>query len=63
MRTELGKTTSVGLWILTGLLSALYLFTGGTKLMGMEMHVEHFAQWGYPQWFSPVDRCRLPAGV
>lgn len=42
---------ATALWILTGLLSALYLFAGGTKLMGMQMHVEHFAQWGYPQWF------------
>ena len=42
---------ATALWILTGLLSALYLFAGGTKLAGMQMHVEHFAQWGYPQWF------------
>ncbi len=46
-----GSRKTAALWILTGLLSALYLFAGGTKLMGMQMHVEHFAQWGYPQWF------------
>jgi len=45
------RKTATALWILTGLLGALYLFAGGTKLMGMQMHVEHFAQWGYPQWF------------
>jgi len=45
------RKAATALWILTGLLSALYLFAGGTKLMGMQMHVEHFAQWGYPQWF------------
>lgn len=43
------RTTS--LRILVWLLSALFLFAGGTKLIGMQMHVEHFAQWGYPQWF------------
>jgi putative oxidoreductase len=45
------RKAATTLWILTGLLSALYLFSGGTKLIGMQMHVEHFAQWGYPQWF------------
>lgn len=33
------------------LLGVLFLFAGGTKLIGMQMHVEHFAQWGYPTWF------------
>lgn len=33
------------------LLGVLFLFAGGTKLIGMQMHVEHFQQWGYPSWF------------
>jgi uncharacterized membrane protein YphA (DoxX/SURF4 family) len=36
---------------LTILLCAVFLFACGTKLMGTQMHVEHFAQWGYPSWF------------
>jgi uncharacterized membrane protein YphA (DoxX/SURF4 family) len=32
-------------------MAALYLFSGGGKLAGQPMHVEHFAQWGYPDWF------------
>ena len=50
MKRETRKGAAL-LWTLTGLLSAVYLFAGGTKLMGMQMHVEHFTQWGYPQWF------------
>jgi hypothetical protein len=42
---------SMGVWTLKALMSALYLFAGGTKLGGMQMHVAHFAQWVYPDWF------------
>ena len=33
------------------LLTVLFLLSGGTKLAGMEPHIEHFAGWGYPDWF------------
>ena len=36
---------------MSALVTALFLFAGGTKLAGMPMHVEHFAHWGYPWWF------------
>lgn len=42
---------SAALWLVSGLMAALYLFAGVTKLAGMPMHVEHFADWGYPDWF------------
>jgi uncharacterized membrane protein YphA (DoxX/SURF4 family) len=41
-------------WAVSGLLAVLYLFAGGTKLAGIPLHVEHFAQWGYPDWFRLV---------
>src|SRR2546430_10636559 len=44
-----GRSTTV--WVLSALLAALYLFTGGTKLAGMQMAVEEFARYGYPDWF------------
>lgn len=50
--TDRIKVTAV--WILSGLLGLLYLFAGGTKLAGMQTHVEHFARWGYPDWFRLV---------
>jgi putative oxidoreductase len=45
------RARGITMWAISGLLAALYLFAGGTKLAGMPMHVEHFAQWGYPDWF------------
>ena len=45
---------SISLWVLSGILAALYLISGGSKLAGAEMHVEGFARWGYPQWFRLV---------
>jgi putative oxidoreductase len=43
-----GKTTA--LWVLSGLLAALYLFSGGSKLAGAEQHIQAFARWGWPDW-------------
>ena len=40
--------------IVSVLLGLMFLFTGGTKLAGLPMHVEHFAHWGYPSWFMYV---------
>ena len=47
-----GRSTTV--WVVSVLLAALYLFTGGTKLAGMQMAVEEFARYGYPDWFRLV---------
>lgn len=33
------------------LISALFLFTGISKLLGTSMQVQNFAHWGYPLWF------------
>lgn len=41
-------------WILQGVLAAVFLMAGGTKLMGAKMHVENFTKWGLPQWFRSV---------
>ncbi len=47
-----GKTT--GAWLVSALLAALFLMAGVSKLAGAEAHVEHFAHWGYPDWFRIV---------
>lgn len=39
---------------ISGVLALVFLFAGITKLIGMQMHVEHFAKWGYPDWFRLV---------
>ena len=41
-------------WILTILLSAIFLLAGLTKLLGLEMEVVSFRAWGYPLWFMYV---------
>lgn len=33
------------------LLALVFIMAGGTKLMGLEMHVTNFKDWGYPSWF------------
>lgn len=38
----------------SALLTLAFLLTGGSKLMGAEMHVQNFQIWGYPGWFMYV---------
>ena len=52
MKTD--RRGSLPITILSLLMGLLFLFSGSTKLAGMQMHVEHFAHWGYPQWFRLV---------
>lgn len=44
------KGETIALWMLSGLLSALFLMSGASKLAGMEMHVQNFARWRWPDW-------------
>ena len=52
--TEKSKGMTVAVWVLSGLLAALFLMAGGSKLAGAEIHVQHFAQWGWPDWLRLV---------
>ncbi len=45
------KTRTIGARVL---LAALFLMAGVTKLMGVPARIEHFAHWGYPDWFRLV---------
>ena len=36
------------------LLGFAFLGAGGSKLAGVQMHVDNFARWGYPAWFQYV---------
>ncbi len=33
------------------LLSFMFIFAGGTKILGSEMHIANFSRWGLPIWF------------
>jgi uncharacterized membrane protein YphA (DoxX/SURF4 family) len=51
---EKSKGKTIALWVLSGLLSALFLMAGGSKLAGAETHVQGFAHWGWPDWLRLV---------
>jgi putative oxidoreductase len=48
---ESGRATRIAIWILSGLLAALFLFAGVPKILGIGEAGQHFAEWGYPAWF------------
>ena len=42
------------IWVLQGLLAAVFLFAGLGKLFGATMHKANFDKWQLPQWFRTV---------
>jgi putative oxidoreductase len=48
------KGKNITLWILTAVLSLVFLATGGFKLAGAKEAVNNFQHWGYPDWFRLV---------
>ena len=48
------RLKAAGLWIASGLLAAVFLRAGVTKLMGAESWHRLFAAWGYPDWLRLV---------
>lgn len=51
---ERTKAKTIALWVVSGVLAALYLMAGGSKLAGVEMHVKNFARWGWPDGMRVV---------
>ncbi len=52
--TPRSKRRTIALWVLSGLLAALFLMAGGSKLAGVERHVQGFEHWGWPDWMRLV---------
>ncbi len=50
----MSKGKNIALWIMSVLLGLAFLGAGGSKLGGVEMHVDNFARWGYPSWLLYV---------
>lgn len=42
------------IWVLQGLLAAVFLFAGLGKFFGAAMHKANFDKWKLPQWFRTV---------
>jgi uncharacterized membrane protein YphA (DoxX/SURF4 family) len=51
MTTETGKATTVAIWVLRGLVAALFFFAAAMKLSGQPMMVAEFETVGLGQWF------------
>jgi uncharacterized membrane protein YphA (DoxX/SURF4 family) len=49
-RVKSGKAKTITVWVVTALLACLFVLAGVMKFVNPEM-AEHFAQWGYPNWF------------
>ncbi len=45
------RWTSVGLWVVRGLLALVFVGAGGAKLYGVPMMVQEFEHIGLGQWF------------
>ncbi len=41
----------VAVWIISGLLAAVFILVGTPKLLQQPQLVDMFAQWGYARWF------------
>jgi putative oxidoreductase len=52
--TKPGRSSRITIWVLSILLAFLFLMAGVPKLLGAQAHVQHFAKWGYPDWFRLV---------
>ena len=48
------RASRVAIWVLSLLLTFVFLMAGIPKLAGVQGHVQHFARWGYPDWFRLV---------
>ena len=51
MSTTTPRGWSIGVWVVSALLTLLFLFAGVTKLANGQMAAEQWAQIGYPHWF------------
>lgn len=48
----MNKATNISLWVVSGLLAALFLVSGGAKFIGMMD--ERFVEWGYTVGFAAI---------
>ena len=48
---ETSRNVKIALWIVSGLLTAMYLFAGGMKLSGQRDAIESFTRYGHSDGF------------
>jgi uncharacterized membrane protein YphA (DoxX/SURF4 family) len=60
---ETGKVKNIITILLSIGLALFFLFAGGTKLAGLEVHIENFRKLGLPVWFMYVTGAVEVAGA
>ena len=48
---HVARLKTIGFWLLKILLAAIFIFTGGAKLVGLPAMVDVFERVGFGQWF------------
>ncbi len=44
------KINKIVLWTAIGILSFMFMFAGGTKILGLQFDLDNFDRWGLPVW-------------
>ena len=60
----MSKGKTIALWVVSGLVAALFLFAGGSKLVAPQMAKTGFIQAGYAAWFATfIGICEVLGGI
>ncbi|HEX5433689.1 MAG TPA: DoxX family protein [Candidatus Angelobacter sp.] len=60
----MSKGKLIALWVVSGLLAALFLFAGGMKLLMPAQVKPMFVQYGYAAWFATfIGVCETLGGI
>ncbi len=60
----MSRGKKIALWIISGLLAALFLFAGLTKLLAPAQAKQWFTQYGYAPWFAIfIGVCETLGGI
>jgi len=60
----MSKGKMIALWVLSGLVAAMFLFAGGTKLLMADQIKPVFVKFGYAAWFATfIGVCEVLGGI
>ena len=58
------KSKNIAAWIGSIILALIYFTVGTMKLIGTDMDIKNFEDWGYPIWFRfPIGIIELLLGI